>query len=38
VYLTEPRGRVEFELYTPQLVRNAEIEAQLGEQRARQRA
>ena len=36
VYLTEPRGRVEFELYTPQPVRNAEIEAQLGEQRARQ--
>jgi hypothetical protein len=36
VYLTEPRGRIEFELYSPQPVRNAEIEAQLGEQRARQ--
>jgi hypothetical protein len=37
VYLSEPRGRIEFEIYIAQPLRNAEIEAQLGEQRVRQR-
>lgn len=38
VYLNEAQGRIGFELYTAQPLRNAEIEVQLGEQRARQRA
>jgi len=37
VYLNEARGRIGFEIYTAQPLRNAEIETQLGEQRARQR-
>jgi hypothetical protein len=38
LYLNEAQGRIGFELYTAQPLRNAEVEVQLGEQRARQRA
>ncbi|MCS7208759.1 MAG: beta-galactosidase [Fimbriimonadales bacterium] len=37
VFLNETQGRVGFEIYTAQPLRNAQIEAQLGDQRARQR-
>ncbi|MFN4032052.1 MAG: beta-galactosidase [Fimbriimonadales bacterium] len=37
IYLSASTGVVGFELYTAQPLRNAEIEVQLGEQRARQR-
>ncbi|MCS7301496.1 MAG: beta-galactosidase [Fimbriimonadales bacterium] len=37
IYLSEAQGRIGFEIYTAQPIRNAEVEAQLGEQRARQR-
>lgn len=37
LYLGEPRGRIAFEIYTAQPLRNTEIEVQLGSQRARQR-
>ncbi|MCS6923949.1 MAG: beta-galactosidase, partial [Fimbriimonadales bacterium] len=37
IYMHETQGRIGFEIYTAQPIRNAEVEAQLGEQRARQR-
>ncbi|MCX7993852.1 MAG: hypothetical protein N2651_09310, partial [Fimbriimonadales bacterium] len=38
LYLNAMQGRIGFEIYTAQPVRNAEIEVQLGEQRSQQRA
>lgn len=37
LYLNEAQGRIGFELYTAQPLRNAEVEVQLGEQRVRRR-
>lgn len=37
IYLSDQRGRIGFELYTAQPLRNLEVEVQLGTQRARQR-
>ncbi|GIV06584.1 MAG: hypothetical protein KatS3mg016_2159 [Fimbriimonadales bacterium] len=38
LYLNEAQGRIGFELYTAQPLRNAEVEVRLGDQRARRRA